>query len=137
MDLYIYTDGAARGNPGKSASGFRIYDSKHNLLTKNSFYNGERTNNAAEYIAVIAALKDAREKFGVGNDLELFSDSKLVISQLNGSFKIKSRDLMRLYDEASALLALFKSYKLNNVPRENEYIVLVDKELNVTLDRLG
>ncbi|MCL5100724.1 MAG: ribonuclease HI family protein [Candidatus Marsarchaeota archaeon] len=137
MDLYIYTDGAARGNPGKSASGFRIYDSKHNLLTKSSFYNGERTNNAAEYIAVIAALKDAREKFGVGNDLELFSDSKLVISQLNGSFKIKSRDLMGLYDEASALLALFKSYKLNNVPRENEYIVLVDKELNVTLDRLG
>ena len=59
MGIEIYTDGAARGNPGASASGYVIYDPSGRQLAKNTIYNGIKTNNQAEYIAIIAALKEA------------------------------------------------------------------------------
>ncbi|MGC8547876.1 MAG: ribonuclease HI family protein [Candidatus Micrarchaeia archaeon] len=135
MKLLIYTDGASRGNPGKSASGYCIYDSQYNLLKQDVFYNGIATNNEAEYKAIVAALKAALE-FGKDSEIVLSSDSKLAINQLLGKFKIKSGELKKLNNEATRLLGMFKSYRLENPRRSNSYISKVDKQLNLFLDEM-
>jgi Ribonuclease HI len=136
MKLLIFTDGASRGNPGKSASGYAIYNDKYELLAESSIYNGIATNNEAEYKAIIEALKAALEKFGKDNDIELYSDSKLVISQLKGAYKVKSKKMKALNEKASTLLKSFSSYSLNNPRRSNVYISKVDKQINKFLDSL-
>ncbi len=135
MKLLIYTDGASRGNPGKSASGYCIYDSQYNLLKQDVFYNGIATNNEAEYKAIVAALKAALG-FGKDSEIVLSSDSKLAINQLLGKFKIKSGELKKLNNEATRLLSMFKSYRLENPRRSNSYISKVDKQLNLFLDEM-
>jgi ribonuclease HI len=134
--IYIYTDGASRNNPGRSASGYRILDDEHNLIVKNSFYNGIKTNNEAEYLAVIAALGKAAEELGYGIDIELYSDSQLVIRQLNGSYRVKEVALKALNAKALDAMRKFNSCKLESVPRENRHISLVDGELNALLDSI-
>ncbi len=132
MKLYVYTDGASRGNPGESASGYLILDQTRKLLQKHVFYNGVCTNNVAEYNAVIVALK---KSLGIGgSEVTLVSDSKLVINQLAGNYKTKDRRLRALNTAARKLLDAFKKRELLNVPRENRYISMVDMELNRFLD---
>ncbi len=135
MKLFVYTDGASRGNPGESASGYLILDTWRSPIYKHVFYNGKCTNNVAEYKAIVAALKKAAGMHAGEIDLVLTSDSKLVINQLAGNYKIKSKELKLLNNEAAILLAKFHSYELLNVPRENRYISEVDGELNAFLDR--
>ncbi|MDE1768811.1 MAG: reverse transcriptase-like protein, partial [Candidatus Micrarchaeota archaeon] len=100
-----------------------------------SFYNGIRTNNEAEYLAIIAALQEVAQEYGYNIGLALHSDSRLAISQLNGDFKVKSHELKKLHEEALGLLKKFDKYSLVNVPRENAHIVEVDANLNLLLDR--
>jgi ribonuclease HI len=133
MKTYVYTDGASRGNPGESASGYMILDASRSLICERVFYNGLCTNNVAEYGAVIAALRKA---LSIGSEeITLHSDSQLVVNQLSGAYKVKNRGLRSLNAEAKALLSKFKSYELLNVPRENREISAVDKKLNAFLDR--
>ncbi len=136
MRYYVYTDGASRGNPGHSASGYCVYDENYALVKSNFFYNGRITNNAAEYTAIVAALKDMEKEFGVENEIELYCDSRLVINQLAGNFKVKDPKMKKLNGEAKELLLKFKKYELFNPRRENKYIQIVDKELNVLLDKI-
>ncbi len=135
MDLLIYTDGAARGNPGPSSSGFFILDSKEKLLAKKIFYNGITTNNVAEYKAVIAALEYASSMYGKESRITLRSDSNLIVNQINGKFKVKSDALRSLHTKAKYAESKLASCKFINVPRENKYITLVDSELNKLLDK--
>jgi ribonuclease HI len=135
MILNIYTDGASRSNPGKSASGYIIFGENGELLLKKSFYNGIKTNNEAEYLAIVAALAAIEHEYGYNVRINLFSDSKLAINQLKGDFKIKSHSLKELHKEASTLLKKFESHSLINVPRENEHISEVDAALNRLLDK--
>lgn len=135
MKIYVYTDGASRGNPGESASGYCILDAWHTPVYKHVFYNRRCTNNVAEYKAIVAALKKALSIQKGGIELVLASDSELVISQLSGVYKTKNRDLKLLNKEARTLLGKFEKYELLNVPRENRYVSMVDKELNEFLDR--
>ncbi len=134
MLIYVYTDGASRNNPGKSASGYEIFDQRHRLLAKHSLYNGIKTNNEAEYIAVIEALRRALKDLGAGSDIDLYSDSQLVVHQLKGDWKVKEKGLELLHAQAKELINRFKSVKLNSVPRENEHISSVDASLNDLLD---
>ncbi|MDE1855840.1 MAG: ribonuclease HI family protein [Candidatus Micrarchaeota archaeon] len=136
MKLFIYTDGAARGNPGPSASGYLILDKDKKTVAKFSFYNGERTNNSAEYLAIIAALKKAHGEYGNGAEIELYSDSELVVNQLNMNYKVRERKLKVLYEEASGLAKKFAACVFINVPRENVQISAVDRELNKLLDSI-
>ncbi len=136
MIANIYTDGASRSNPGKSASGYMIIDEENNLLVKDSFYNGIKTNNEAEYLAIIAALERAAEQFGYDAEINLFSDSQLVVRQLNKVYKVKETGLKELNRKAGELAKKFSSCKLENVSRENKYISMVDRELNLLLDGL-
>jgi ribonuclease HI len=135
--VYAYTDGASRGNPGKSASGYDLRDSEHRLVFRHIFYNGICTNNVAEYAAVIAALKKALELFGEDVDIVLASDSSLVINQLSGSYKVKSQSMKRLNTEARELLGRFRSHRLLSVSRKNAHISRVDAQLNALLDGKG
>ncbi|MEM3839164.1 MAG: ribonuclease HI family protein [Candidatus Micrarchaeaceae archaeon] len=136
MLIYLYTDGAARGNPGKSASGYEIYDEKMNLMAKESLYNGIMTNNQAEYTAVIMALEKVSRELGLENELHIYSDSQLMIRQLKGEYKVKDTELKALHSKALKLLRGFKSFTLYNVPRENSHISNVDASLNELLDSL-
>lgn len=135
MKLYIYTDGASRGNPGESASGFMLLDSSSKVVHQHVFYNGTCTNNVAEYEAVIAALKEALAR-GY-KEVVLHSDSKLIINQISGSYKVKDAKLKELNSKARSLLAGFEKHDLLNVPRTNKGIVAVDRELNLFLDGRG
>src|SRR5579872_6750662 len=121
MLLHIYSDGASRSNPGKSASGYHIHDEKDKLLAKDSFYNGIRTNNEAEYLGAIAGLEKAGIAYGVEQDVELVSDSELMISQMNGRYKVKKAELKELNKKAMELLKKFNAYALQNVPREERH----------------
>jgi ribonuclease HI len=136
MLIRIYTDGASRGNPGKSASGYSISDAKGKLIYRNVEYNGIATNNVAEYNAVINALRKVIDRLGPENDIELFSDSKLVVNQINGKYRIRDKRLQELNSEVMVLLNNFNSYSVKDVPRETEGIVAVDRELNLFLDRI-
>jgi ribonuclease HI len=136
MKINIYTDGAARGNPGPSASGYIITNEKNSILFKENNYNGKKTNNAAEYIAIINALKGAGSKLGYDNEIKLYSDSRVVINQLNNTYKIKSESLRKFYIEATIESKKFKKCTFINVPRENKNVSIVDKGLNILLDKI-
>ncbi len=134
LTVYIYTDGASRNNPGKSASGYRIFDEKHGLIVKSAFYNGIKTNNEAEYLAIIAALEKAVERFGHDEEVRLFSDSEVAVRQLTGRYRVKEKGLKALNAKAAGLIKGFRSCRLENVSRENMHISAVDRDLNLLLD---
>lgn len=105
--LKIFTDGGARGNPGPAAIGFVVKDKSGKTLVRVGKYIGEATNNVAEYQAVIEALKWLKQKNQAINltiyQIDFFLDSKLVVNQLNGLFKIKNAKLRNLIIEVRVL----------------------------------
>ena len=113
--LTVRTDGAARGNPGPAGIGFVVEDGDGRIVEEASAYIGERTNNQAEYEAVVAALE------AIGPDrethLEVFCDSQLVVRQLNGDYRVKDPDLRSLYIRATRLLLGAGSSRVVHVPR--------------------
>lgn len=113
MHLNIYVDGASWGNPGPAAIGAVIRDEKQKELVKLSQYIGERTNNQAEYQAVIAALKEAT-KFKAAA-VTLYLDSELVAKQLAGSYKVRNLFLFPLYKEAAELCKRFANLSIVHV----------------------
>ena len=131
--LYIYTDGAARGNPGKAGAGIYIRDSSELLLEK-SIFLGYTTNNVAEYIAFILGLKEA-EKVG-GNILSLYTDSELLVNQIKGIYKVKDKKLKVLFDKAKKYLSRFIQYEIFHIKRaENSH---ADRLANEGIDcKLG
>ena len=134
MHVKIFTDGAARGNPGNGASGFDIYEGS---MLKKSFvkYNGICTNNFAEYTAIILALKWCRKNLKHDDEIEIVSDSLLVISQITGKFKVKSPSIMPLIEEVARLRSYFKSIRFSHVNRTNSGVANVDRKLNLFLDK--
>ncbi|MCL5093276.1 MAG: ribonuclease HI family protein [Candidatus Marsarchaeota archaeon] len=135
--ITIYTDGAARGNPGESASGYIVYGDGKEILKKHEEYNGIKTNNYAEYNAIMLALDWCLKNMGDPKELDItiYSDSQLVVKQLNGIYKVKSPDMIELNDRAKMLIRNFGAFKIINVPRETDGIVIVDAALNHFLDR--
>jgi ribonuclease HI len=132
--ITIYTDGAARGNPGASASGFMIYEAEK-LLHKHEEYNGVATNNFAEYKAIKLSILWCLSNLDVSDaTFELYSDNELAIRQLLGKYKIKSAHLKAVNEEINELLKKFKKIEFKNVKRENIYIKAVDRNLNILLD---
>ena len=113
--LYIYTDGAARGNPGEAGAGIYIRDSLNPVLEK-SVYLGHTTNNVAEYMAFILGLKEA-EKMGA-KTLSLYADSELLVNQIKGTYKVKDKKLKLLFDKAKKHLSKFIQYEISHIKRE-------------------
>lgn len=130
-ELLIYSDGGSRGNPGPSASGYVILtkDESH-VLERGGQYLGITTNNQAEYQAVKLAL-EAAAKFEP-KSIQFRIDSMLVVNQLNGTFKVKSKELWPVHEEIKRLAENYGSVKYKHVYRE--YNQLADDEVNKVLD---
>jgi ribonuclease HI len=136
ISITIYTDGAARGNPGRSASGFIAFDSNGKQLAKEWIDNGIGTNNEAEYNAIILALKWCLKTAPTQpTKINLFSDSELIVNQLLMRYKAKAKALAAKRNEAQRLAKNLPDISFSNVPRETEGIRKIDKYLNQMLDK--
>ncbi len=127
----IYTDGGARGNPGPAGIGAVIYDEEKNIIAEISEYIGITTNNQAEYKALIAALKKAKEL--KAEELDCYLDSELVVKQLKREYKVKNQDLAPLFLEIHNLSLSFKNINYTHVRRELNKDA--DKLANIAMDR--
>jgi ribonuclease HI len=116
MKLIINTDGLSKNNPGPAAIGAILKDTRGKVVATVSKAIGVATNNEAEYRAIVAALEKAL-KLGA-EQIELRSDSELVVNQLNGRYKIKSTALRPFYLQAAQLLGKFEKVAVTYVPRE-------------------
>jgi len=129
--LNIYTDGASRGNPGLAAYGF-IFVRNNEIIFEESKTIGKTTNNTAEYYAIISALKRAHE-FAT-ESIIVYSDSELVIKQINNQYRITKPHLAQLRAELANLEKNFIDIHYRNVPRENIFIRRCDELCNQVLD---
>lgn len=129
-EFVIYSDGAARGNPGPAAYGFVILQ-KGEIVAQGSERLGTTTNNVAEYQGIICGLKKALEL--KASSIILRSDSELLVRQITGAYRVKAAHLQGLHQEAVGLLKRFKSYQVEHVPREQNG--LADALANRALDR--
>jgi ribonuclease HI len=114
--LHIHIDGASRGNPGEAAFGVFVASADGAPVAELYGYLGRATNNVAEYQALLHALRYALAK-GVKH-VRVFSDSELVVKQIDGRYKVKHPDMIPLHREASTLLRRFDDAKLSHVRRE-------------------
>jgi len=114
--LIVYCDGAARGNPGPAGIGVVITREDGTLVDRIAEGIGVATNYVAEYSAAIAGLARAAE-LGA-SEILLRSDSRLLVEQLSGRFRVKNPTLQRLHKEARALLGRFRRTRIEHVPRE-------------------
>jgi len=128
--LFVYTDGACRGNPGIGAIAVVICDENENIIKKHSEYIGKTTNNQAEYMAILKALEMAA---GLANEVVLFSDSENTIKQLKGVNKVRDMKLKPLFEKVKEKERLFETVKYTYVRRENNK--RVDKLVNKCLDK--
>ena len=128
---YIYTDGASRGNPGPAAYGF-VFLKEDVLIHQKSSFIGKATNNTAEYLAIINALKDAI-KYTNGH-IKVFSDSQLVVCQINGLYRVNNSHLLVLRHEIHELCEKFKKAEFFHVGRNNLYIQKCDLLCNNCLN---
>ena len=112
----LYTDGAARGNPGPAGAGAVILNPEGHVVAKIGKFLGDSTNNVAEYMGLILGLKRARA-MGI-KELEVYSDSELLVKQLAGEYAVKAEHLRPLHDEARALLQGFSFIQVRHIPRE-------------------
>lgn len=114
--VVIFVDGASRGNPGLAGAGWVIQDEEGEVLGKGHAFLGRRTNNEAEYEAVIRGLKAALE-LGA-NEVFLRSDSELLVKQVNGTYRVKEEKLQALYHAAREALQKFRRFDVKHVTRE-------------------
>lgn len=134
MIIKVYTDGASRGNPGPGAIAFLILDYKGRLLKQHNHFIGQCTNNIAEYRALIAALERAPK---LGDEVSCFSDSKLMVSQLSGDYKIKKPHIKELHAQVKSLEKNFEKIEYIHVPRTNPVIKKADSMVNDVLDKFA
>jgi ribonuclease HI len=128
----LYADGAARGNPGPAGAGAALLDEQGRVVGEAMRFLAHATNNVAEYTALIIGLEEA-QRHDV-QELDIRMDSKLVVEQMNGKWKIKHPNLKPLAQQAGALLASFPKRQIRHVPREQNTIA--DALANRAIDEL-
>jgi ribonuclease HI len=128
----LSTDGGARGNPGPAAYGYVLETEDGHVLAAHGEAIGTATNNVAEYRALVAGLQKALE-VGV-DELEVVSDSELLVKQMRGEYKVKNEALKELRDEAEDLARRLR--KVNYTAVRREHNELADRLVNEALDAL-
>ncbi len=131
MSNYLYTDGAARGNPGPASCAWCLL-SDEEVIVREGKYLGYTTNNVAEYNALINGLSTAIER--EIKIIEIRSDSELMIRQLDGTYAVRSPRLLPLYRKSKELLTKFHSATFMHLNREDPGISNVDLLCNTILD---
>jgi probable phosphoglycerate mutase len=129
----LWTDGGARGNPGPAAYGYVLEAENGTVLAAHGEAIGVATNNVAEYRALLEGLRKAVE-VGV-EELEVVSDSELLVHQMRGEWKIKNEALRVLWDEAQAAADRIGKVRYTAVRREHNE--LADRLVNEALDASG
>jgi len=132
--IIIYTDGGSRGNPGPSAAAFVLSDKRGKQITAKAFHLGDSTNNVAEYTAVLKALEHTGRYHP--KHVSVFSDSELLVHQLNGEYKVKSEQIRPLFEEIRSMLNRFESSDIRHIRREKNKVAdkLVNQALNLQQD---
>jgi ribonuclease HI len=125
MRFRAYVDGAARNNPGPAGAGVYIESDGTRPVEELFEALGSTTNNVAEYRALILALRRAEELRA--DEVEIFSDSRLMVEQMNGRFRVKAAHLKLLLSEAVQRAKRFRKFSVTHVRREN----------NIEADRLA
>ena len=126
----IYADGASRGNPGPAAIGAIIKDERGRLMTSISQRIGRATNNQAEYRAIIAALEEAA-RLGA-RQVEIKTDSELVVKQIKGEYRVKKAILKPLYQQVKQQQGSLEGFTITHILRQQniEADNLANKALN-------
>ena len=132
MKAKLSTDGGARGNPGPAAYGYVLEAEDGTLLDARGERIGIATNNVAEYRALIAGLEKAVE-LGI-DELEVVSDSELLVKQMQGEYRVKNETLRGLNDEANSLERKLGRVRYTAVRREHNE--LADRLVNEALDTI-
>ena len=130
MSTRLFTDGGARGNPGPAAYGFVLEAEDGTVLAAQGERIGIATNNVAEYSALIAGLAKALE-LGL-DELEVVSDSELMVKQMTGQYRVKNEALRELSLEAGRLARRLGRVEYTSVRREHNK--LADQLVNEALD---
>lgn len=127
----LFCDGASRGNPGPAGAAAILQDPAGNLQGQVSRYLGQATNNVAEYRALLLGLELALSR-GVRR-LKIFSDSKLVVEQLNGRYQVRSPQLQPLWRQALSELQKFEACAVSHIDRHQNSAA--DRLANQAIDR--
>ena len=130
MKARLWTDGGARGNPGPAAFAYVLETDDGTVLDARAEAIGIATNNVAEYSALVAGLARAVET-GV-RELEVLSDSELMVKQMRGEYRVKNRDLQSLFLDASRAAREIGRVTYTHVRREHNE--LADRLVNEALD---
>jgi ribonuclease HI len=151
--LALFGDGGSRGNPGKSASGFVVYNlealnlnqvntsadqiitSQAQVVHQEGVYLGITTNNVAEWNSVILGLEYIVKTHPECKTVKVFMDSDLVVKQIKGIYKIKQPHLIPLGQKIKELQKHFTSFEVSHIYRE--YNKLADQMVNECLDKIG
>ena len=113
----LWTDGAARGNPGPAGIGIMLKSERGEVIAAEGRFLGHATNNVAEYRALLLGLEKAIER-GIRR-IEVRADSELLIKQLKSEYRVKNEGLRPLFEQAIALLRRFEFVRLVHVRREH------------------
>jgi len=127
----LYVDGAARNNPGEAGAGFYLLKNGVPILEQ-GMYLGVKTNNQAEYLALLLGVYYAQQHMGHDDTLLIKADSELMVRQVQGVYKIKNRELFRIYSTISSMLRVL-NFKIQHVPREQNKVA--DKLANAGIDK--
>ena len=133
-EIVIHIDGGSRGNPGPAAAAFILADAAGVELCAKAFFLGQKTNNVAEYTAITKGLEAAKQ---IGaKRLTVFSDSQLVVKQVNGEYRVKSEQIRPLFRQTINLLNEFEYWQVQFISREKnkEADRLVNRALNLGQD---
>jgi len=132
--IIICTDGGSRGNPGPAAAAFILTDTDKNIIEGKAFFLGDTTSNVAEYTGLVKALSAAKQ--AGAKTIEVFSDSQLMVRQINGRYRVKSQKLKELFTNCAGLLAEFASWQVTHVTRDRNKRVdtLVNRAMNLQKD---
>ena len=128
----INIDGGARGNPGPAGAGVVIRASDDGtILHSAGWFLGRATNNVAEYSALLEGLR-AAASLGA-SEIECFSDSELLVRQINGEYRVRNERLGELFSEAQRLREQFEGFSIRHIPREQnaEADHLVNRAINL------
>ena len=134
VHIDLYCDGASRGNPGPAAVGIVFVDHASGKVLAKAFKAiGQATNNVAEYEAIRRALEAAYKAYKA-TTVRVYSDSQLVIRQLNHEWQVKNENLQSLLEEVEILAESFDKVMYLERPREHPMIQLADQGANEALD---
>ena len=116
LQFNLYIDGASKGNPGMAGAGVWVTNQAGKKLLGISRYLGHKTNNEAEYWALLIGLREAK-RWGMAS-IHIFTDSELIARQVKGVYRVKGSNLKGLHQEVMEILKAFSSFEIESIPRE-------------------